>query len=443
MSDTTQAPVTPAPSGHFDGREWIEAAPAGESPSPVAGNDDGGAPSADEAAPSAPVEGDGEDRTVEVRSGEGEADGGDDAPAARGTFWAQTPEEKREERFNNALERSNALAKEVREYKEKLAKYEAGEGPKPKEPEAPETVSASPTEANTDPNALINAALDPKLDPEKLTDSQKQIRRLSLEVTNTYQELVPKAKAAREEAAKTVGTIKAQIARKNQAIEDFKERNSAAGREGLYDAEIQELEAAVRGLDQNLTKAQIAHNEARQDERDGLEAYREKLKANQAKALRIAGEEGRRHQEAASQATAEAEHQAEVGRYEKAWDESIKAVLDELKIPTKLRKGAAAQAFLDVQALGIERQKQGKPVLPTEFRKLIAESIKADIGEYAEEDAGAADAHAADTRAAATASHVPKKRVASGNGDAKPMSKDEAWAAVSAVSRSSRLRPAS
>ena len=78
---------------------------------------------------------------------------------------------------------------------------------------------------------------------------------------------------------------------------------------------------------------------------------------------------------------------------------------------------AAAQAFFDVEALAKKRGDKN-PVTEDEFNKLIAESIKADIGSFAGEAAGLSDADAADVRARATDQPGPKKRVASRGGDA-------------------------
>lgn len=428
MSATTPPPAPTEPV--FDGRSFVGgAAPAGESPSPSDGNDDGGQP-ADEAAPSENVEGDGGSED------EPGVEGADDEGRS-GTFWDQTPEEKRPERFNNALERSNALAKKVKEYEEKLAKYEKGEGPKPAEPrpepaaEAPDTRSENELVSEIFTNALTAE------DVSKLTENQKTIRRLDQEVVALHKETVVPANETYKKAAKSLAEAQKALSEEQVALNWI--RKKAEGREGLYESEIAEAEASVARLENAVTRAEARHVNARLDLREAVEKHSTRQEANRAKALALAKQDGRRHQEAASEKTYQSEYKAEEARLAKVWEDDLKAVFTEMKIPARLHKTAARNAFLEVQELN-EQRGEKNPVTETEFRALIKASLK-DLAEVAGSEAGRSEADEAATRASATDQPGPKKRTATGAG-AKPMSKDEAFANLAAVTRAVRSRVA-
>lgn len=428
MIATTPPPAPTEPV--FDGRSFVGgAAPAGESPSPSDGNDDGGQP-ADEAAPSENVEGEGasEDEPGE----EGAADAG-----RSGTFWDQTPEDKRPERFNNALERSNALAKEVREYKEKLSKYEKGEGPKPAAPkQEPEAQAAEPMSDTELVSEIFLTALKAE-DVSKLSENQRAIRRLDQEVVALHKETVIPANEKYQKAAQSLSEAQQALSEEQIALTWI--RKKAEGREGLYESEIAEAEASVARLENAVTRAEARHVNARLDLREALEKHSTRQEANRTKALALAKQDGRRHQEAASEKTYQSEYKAEEARLAKVWEDDLKAVFAEMKIPARLHKTAARNAFLEVQELN-EQRGEKNPVTETEFRALIKASLK-DLAEVAGSEFGRSEADEAATRASATDQPGPKKRTATGSG-AKPMSKDEAFANLAAVTRAARSRVA-
>lgn len=428
MTATTPPPAPTEPV--FDGRSFVGgAAPAGESPSPSDGNDDGGQP-ADEAAPSENVEGDG--ASEDEPGVEGEADAG-----RSGTFWDQTPEDKRPERFNNALERSNTLAKKVKEYEEKLSKYEKGEGPKPAEPR-PEAAAEAP-DARTETELVSEIFTDAlqAQDVSKLSENQRAIRRLDQEVVALHKESVVPAKEKYSKASESLAEAQKALSEEQVALNWI--RKKAEGREGLYEGEIAEAEASVLRLENALTRAEVRHSNARLDLKEAVDKHSMRQEANRAKALALARQDGRRHQEAASEKTYQSEYKAEEARLAQVWENDLKAVFTEMRIPARLHKTAARNAFLEVQETN-ERRGDKNPVTETEFRALIKASLK-DLTEVAGSEFGRSEADEAATRASATDQPGPKKRTATGSG-AKPMSKDEAFANLAAVTRAARSRVA-
>ncbi len=425
----TLPPAAPA-EPYFDGRSFVtDDAPAGESPSLADGNDDDGKV-ADEDAPSEHVAGD-EGENEDQPAGEGIAEAGEAKP----TFWDQTPEEKRQERFDHALSRGNELAKQVKEYKAKLAKYESGDGPKPAEPVAEAPAPQTPDELV---NEIFTTALKSE-DVSKLSENQRSIRRLDSEVIALHKETVIPADERFQKAAETLSAAEKALKDEQVALAWIKKRGE--GREGLYDTEIAEAEASVARLEGVLTRAEARHVNARLDLKEASEKYSLRLEANRNKALALAKQDGRRHQETASQAEEERWTASEKQRLGELWDKDVKAVLDALKIPVKLRKAAEAQAYRDVEAL-VKTRGDKNPVLETEFKKLITESIKADIGSFADSAAGQSEAEAAEVRARATDQPGPKRRVATTGGDAKPQTVEEAENELRTTLRGARVRAA-
>lgn len=419
-----QAPTEPV----FDGRSFVGGgAPAGESPSPSDGNDDGGQ-SADEDAPSEIVEGEGANE--DEPGVEGAADAGQSA-----TFWDQTPEDKRPERFNRALERQNQLHRENEQYKAKLAKYEAGEGPKPAAPKSEPEAEAPATKTETEVVSEIFMTALRSEDVSKLTENQRTIRRLDQEVVALHKESVIPANEKYKAAAESLTEAQNALSEEQVALNWI--RKKAQGREGLYDTEIAEAEAAVARLENAVTRAEARHVNARLDLKDAIEKHSTRQEANRTKALALAKQDGRRHQEAASEKAYQSEVQAEQAKINKAWDDDLKAVFTEMKIPARLHKTAARNAFLEVQEANAQRGDKN-PVTEAEFRTLIKASLK-DLTEVAGSAFGSIEADEAATRASATAQPGPKKRTATGSG-AKPMSKDEAFANLAAVTRAARSR---
>lgn len=418
------ATTPPAGSGgsHFDGRSFVpDDAPAGESSSPADGNDDGAGEDelpGDEAAPSEDESGeDGADDEEPA----GEADGDGEPVADKPTLWAQTPEEKREKRFNDTLTHSQAQAKKLKEYEAKLAKYEKGEGPAPS---AAETKAAEAAEKPALPaaEAIFKEALT-ATDEAKLSENQRTIRRLNAEVVNLYETSVKPAIEAVQTAQKALSDATKTLIEEKSYLGGLKKR--AQGREGLYDSEIADAEESIRRLEVAVNGAKSDLVNARIDKSEANEAWLSKRSANRGTASTLAQREAQKHQEAASQADERQYETSERARLATVWEKDVKTVLDELKIPPKLRKAAAAQAFFDVEALAKKRGDKN-PVTEAEFKKLIAESIKADIGSFAGEAAGLSDADAADVRARATEQPGPKKRVASRGGDARIPTVEEA-----------------
>lgn len=431
MSATTPPPAPTEPV--FDGRSFVGgAAPAGESPSPSDGNDDGGQP-ADEAAPSENVEGDG--ASEDEPGDEGEAHAG-----RSGTFWDQTPEDKRPERFNNALTRSNELAKKVKEYEAKLAKYEKGEGPKPADPRTatPEAeVEAPDTRSETEVVSEIFMTALQAQDVSTLSENQRKIRGLDREVVELHKETVVPATEKLQQAEKALTDAQKALGDEQIALAWIKKR--AEGREGLYSEEIAEAEASVSRLESLVTRAEVRQVNARLDLNKAEATYAQRQEANRIKALNLAKQDGRRHQETASEKEYQREYKAEEARLAKVWEDDLKAVFTEMKIPARLQKAAERIAFRSVQEQNEERGDKN-PVTETEFRTLIKASLK-DLAEVAASGSDLSEAEEAATRAAATDQPAPKKRTATGSG-AKPMSKDEAFANVAAVMKQSRMRVA-
>ena len=412
------ATTPPAGSGgsHFDGRSFVpDDAPAGESSSPADGNDDvadDDAADGDEAAPSATDEA-GEEGADDEES-DGEASDGQ-------TIWDQTPEDKRAQRLNDLHRHSAQQARELKEYKAKVAKYEAGEGPKPS---AAETKAAEAAAEPALPKAesIFQEALTAS-DETKLTEGQRTIRRLNAEVVNLYETSVKPAIEAVQTAEKALSDANKTLIEEKSYLGGLKKRSQ--GREGLYDSEIADAEESIRRLEIAVNGAKSDLVNARIDKSEANEAWLLKRSANRGTASTLAQREAQKHQEAASQADERQYETSERARLATVWEKDVKTVLDELKIPPKLRKAAAAQAFFDVEALAKKRGDKN-PVTEAEFKKLITESIKADIGSFAGEAAGLSDADAADVRARATDQPGPKKRVASRGGDARIPTVEEA-----------------
>lgn len=431
MADQSEAPVTaPTPSMRFDGRDFVPDVAPVESPSPSGENADAGA-DAGASGDDPSSTGDG-GNVQEVEAGSGEGDGGeagDGAEPPRGTFWDQTPEEKRRERFDRIMERDNAREKELRElreFKAKAATPTTTEQP----PEAPaEGVEAEPD----DPDSYLTAAINAP-DPAKLSEPAREIRKLNDEVIALYQERVPIAEKAIKEAETEIAGIKAQISRKQTTIEELEERSKAPGREGFYDAEIEELRGSIAGLDQKLTKAENREIRASMALNAAKEAYGQKLRVNRAKAEGIA--------EKTTSSVAQAKWmESERARLSTVWNEALDGVISGLKLPAKLHTAAKRTAFLEVQEIAAKRPAD-KPVTEADFKGLITSALK-DLVEFSGTVSGQLEAGEADVRAAATATAAPKRRVASGAGDAKPKSKDEAFANLAAVTRTVGMRRAS
>lgn len=412
--------------GTFDGRSFVEApgSPAGESPSPSDGKDEAPEAGGSEDGLSAD---DKPDQGDEDRGGEGQGDG---APEAK-TFWDQTPEEKRAERFNHAMERDNAREAELRALREENERYKKGGG-KPAEPiPEPEADAPGIEEEGTLSSRIFSDALNPQVEVEKLTPNQKTIRRLNDEVVTLHQTTVAPAEAKYKAAVEAYGKAEVAYQRKQTLIEGLREM--AQGNEGLYESQIEEAERALVKLENTLVRADTARTNARLDLRDASDAYSIRQGANREKAFALSRADARKRNETVSQSKYEKQYKEQEDALLKEWDDSLKAVFTETKLPAKLHKGAAAIAFRDVEDIAAARGDKN-PVTPAEFKKLIKEAI-GPLLESVSLDADPAVTEA-ERRSAAADQPGPQNRTAKGN--AKPQSKDEAWDQVKQGLRSFR-----
>lgn len=342
--------------------------------------------------------------------------------APKPDIWEQTPEEKRRQRLNDLFEAQNREHRRAEELQAKLAKLEAGEA----KPPAPQ---------KTRQEWLDEALMAEKEDG--LSDHQRQVRRLASELVEIEQRQVVPARTAVNEAEKAVGELQSKVQKKQNVLEDLQERSK--GREGLYDAEIEETQRALDRLENQLLKAQNAFIQADIKHARAVDDYRTRQAATRHKVANLADDSDRITREAVSQKE-EAEWLAsEQGKLNTAWEKATTEALAELGLDPEIHDAAHDRAFLYVQRMDQKRAAEGgKPIEASEFKTLILESLQ-QLAKLHGKASGRTEGQLAETRAAATAQPGPRNRVAKG-GDTKHQTVEEAADELRRTLRASNLR---
>jgi hypothetical protein len=345
--------------------------------------------------------------------------------APKPTFWQQTPEEKREQRFNDTLAHSQRQAKELEEYRAKVAKYESGEGPKPTAPAAEKSQKQ-----------WLDEALGSK--EEGLSNYQREVRAIATELVSIEQQKVVPARNSVVEAEKIVNGLSEKIQNKRIVLADLTDRNKE--RAGLYDSEIQETERQLERLELEYLRADNALIKADTRHRTELDSYRMKQATARNRVTVLADESGRITREAASQQEEAAWLSSEQGKLNTAWEKAINEAKTELGLSPEIHEAAEDRAFLFVQRLDQARAAKGEPPIETsKFKELILESLQG-IAKLHGTASGRTEARLAETRAAATGQPTPRNRVAKGDRDANQPTVAEAADELRRTLRASSLR---